>query len=358
MSEIKVEVLKHPTEEDWQWVKVLALNTVGQKYLMDKEMSLTLKKKYLKSEHSPIRYLHFVIRMEVPYYISVHFRTHKMGVEHFVQSQRNDRQDNYDRRKAPQDSPVSHIMYIDAPELMYIARKRLCGKADVDTQKVMRAIVREVLKTNPEFADVLVPNCQYLHECPEFQSCGRWSNPATKPEPAEEAKYEPTCLGRLLAFDTARIEPYVKEIANTGTIHILGPDDKSWARRCECMRSIFLEMARWLNEDSDVMVPEDFFESSSNVGAGLEFHAFCRKNKKGCRQKVELYVLQDMSTGGIQVRFRIMWPTRGVKPACIPEGSRMIYPGSLPEYDFPVTSASCVKIMRDLLESLPWNEKP
>lgn len=174
MSEIKVEVLQHPTEEDWQWVKLLALNTIGQKYLMDKEMSLTLKKKYLKSEHSPIRYLHFVIRMEIPYYISVHFRTHKFGVEHFVQSQRNDRQDNYDRRKAPQDSPVSHIMYIDAPELMYIARKRLCGKADVDTQKVMRAIVREVLKTNPEFADVLVPNCQYLHECPEFQSCGRW----------------------------------------------------------------------------------------------------------------------------------------------------------------------------------------
>lgn len=28
MEEFKVEILKHPTEEDWQWVKRLALNTV------------------------------------------------------------------------------------------------------------------------------------------------------------------------------------------------------------------------------------------------------------------------------------------------------------------------------------------
>ena len=27
--DFKIEVLKHPTEEDWQWVKRLALNTVG-----------------------------------------------------------------------------------------------------------------------------------------------------------------------------------------------------------------------------------------------------------------------------------------------------------------------------------------
>jgi hypothetical protein len=38
----------------------------------------------------------------------------------------------------------------------------------------MRMIKEEVLKTNPEFEDVLVPNCQYLRECPEFKSCGRW----------------------------------------------------------------------------------------------------------------------------------------------------------------------------------------
>ena len=137
-------------------------------------MSLELKKKYLKSEHSPIRLLNFIIKMEIPYYNSVHFVRHKFGVEHFVQSQRNDRQDKYDRKSAPQDAMVSHIMYINAQALMTMSHKRLCGQADLDTRKIMQTIVKEVLKTNPEFEDVLVPNCQYLHRCPEFFPCGRY----------------------------------------------------------------------------------------------------------------------------------------------------------------------------------------
>ena len=172
--DFKIEVLKHPTEEDWQWVKRLALNTVGKDYLMDKEMSIDLKKKYLKSEHSPIRSLPFIIKMEIPYCDSVCFVRHKMGAEHFVQSQRNDRQDKFDRYEEPQGHPVSHIMWVNAQELMFMARKRLCGMASKNAQKIMRMIRDEVLKTNPEFEDVLVPNCQYLHSCPEFKSCGRW----------------------------------------------------------------------------------------------------------------------------------------------------------------------------------------
>ena len=62
----------------------------------------------------------------------------------------------------------------NAQELMFMARKRLCGMASKNAQKIMRMIRDEVLKTNPEFEDVLVPNCQYLHSCPEFKSCGRW----------------------------------------------------------------------------------------------------------------------------------------------------------------------------------------
>lgn len=171
-SEFKVEILRHPTDEDWQWVKKLALNTVGKDYFMDNEMSLALKKKYLRSEHSPIRTLNFIIKMTIPYCNSVHFVRHKFGVEHFVQSQRNDRQDKYDRREAPQNAPVSHIMYINAQALMQMARKRLCGKADEDTRYIMNLIKEEVLKTNPEFEDVLVPQCKYLRGCPEFQPCG------------------------------------------------------------------------------------------------------------------------------------------------------------------------------------------
>lgn len=174
MPDYNVEILQHPTEDDWQTVKLLALNTMGKSYMKDKEMSQELKAKYLRSEHSPIRALQFIIKMEIPYYVSTHLVRHKYGVEHFIQSQRNDRQDKYDRDQAPQGALVSHIMLVNAQALMAMSRKRLCGKADITTQKVWRTVVKKVLETNPEFKEVLVPNCEYLHSCPEFQSCGRW----------------------------------------------------------------------------------------------------------------------------------------------------------------------------------------
>lgn len=180
--EFNVEILRHPTEEDWQWVKRLAMNTMGKTYLMDKEMSTELKRKYLISDHSPIRVLTFIIKMDIPYCDSTSFVRHKYGVEHFVQSQRNDRQDKYDRYEAPQGAMVSHIMYVNAPELIFMARRRLCGKASANCQKIMRMIVKKVIETNPEFDGLLVPNCEYLHMCPEFQSCGRWNPVAKKVE--------------------------------------------------------------------------------------------------------------------------------------------------------------------------------
>ena len=101
------------------------------------------------------------------------FSRHFIGVTHFVQSQRNDRQDNYDRTKAPQDATVSHIMYINAQELMFMARRRLCTQADVFTHKVMEEICRQVIILCPEFNGTLEPMCSYRGgRCTEFNCCG------------------------------------------------------------------------------------------------------------------------------------------------------------------------------------------
>ena len=167
----KVEVLKHPTDEDWLFCKQCTLNTIGK-------TTTTLptdewKKKLLKSEHSPIRTLWFAFKMEIPYWVSVHFCRHKM-CEHFVQSQRDDRTNNdIPRAQKPQGEMVSHIMYVNAQELMFMARRRLCMQASPETRKIMEMIVRLVLETNPEFEDVLIPMCEYQGKCPEFNPCGR-----------------------------------------------------------------------------------------------------------------------------------------------------------------------------------------
>lgn len=172
IKDFKVELLKHPTKDDWAWVKTCTLNTVG-KHMVNQPTD-DWKVKLLESEHSPIRELWFGIRMTIPYWVSVHFVRHHIGVNHYVQSQRNDRQSAYDRNKAPQDELVSHIMSVNGAELVQMAHKRLCGQASTETRAVMQMIVDEVLKTNPEFKSVLVPLCDYRNgKCTEFYCCGR-----------------------------------------------------------------------------------------------------------------------------------------------------------------------------------------
>ena len=177
MPEVSVEILRHPTDEDWRRCKMLAFNTIGRKYA-GSEVTDGWKRKILRSEHSPIRTLMFTIRMELPYWVSVHFCRHKYGVEHYVSSQRNDRQDKYDRTRAPQGAFVVHVMDINAAELMQMARMRLCRQASVETRMVMTLIRDAVIEVNPEFADFLQPKCVIHGGCNEFVPCGYWKEHA------------------------------------------------------------------------------------------------------------------------------------------------------------------------------------
>jgi len=167
-----VEILRYPTEEDWERCKMLAMNTIGKQWAG----VVTDKWKYdiLLAGHGPIRTLMLTIKMEIPYYISTCFVRHKYGVEHYVSSQRNDRQNKYDRRKAPQDSIVTHIMDVNAQELMQIAHMRLCGQATEEMREIMKDICHAVLKTNPEFKPFLRPKClaeNGIAKCNEFKPC-------------------------------------------------------------------------------------------------------------------------------------------------------------------------------------------
>lgn len=175
--DFNVEILKYPTESDWMWCKICTLNTIGKKTTTFP--SDEWKVKLLKSEHSPIRELWFGIKMEVPYYVSVHFVRHHIGVNHYVSTQRDDRvlrDDEIVRADLPQGQMVSHIMSVNAQELMFMSRKRLCRQAEETTQKVMKEIVNKAHITNPEFKEacVLVPNCVYRNgKCDEFFPCNK-----------------------------------------------------------------------------------------------------------------------------------------------------------------------------------------
>lgn len=166
----RVELLRHPTDADWERCKVLAMSTIGREW--SGAVGDEWKRKMLRAEHSPIRTLMFTVRMELPYWVSVHFCRHKFGVEHYVSSQRNDRQDAYDRNEAPQGASVVHVMDVNAQELMQMARMRLCGQASEETREAMQAVCVAVIGTNPEFRPFLVPKCVARGGCNEFRTCG------------------------------------------------------------------------------------------------------------------------------------------------------------------------------------------
>lgn len=65
MSDIKIELLKHPTDEDWLFCKTCTLNTVGKtSTVLPKDEWMV---KLAESEHSPLRELPYAFKLTIPY---------------------------------------------------------------------------------------------------------------------------------------------------------------------------------------------------------------------------------------------------------------------------------------------------
>jgi hypothetical protein len=138
-----------------------------------KQSKISLKRMY-QCEHSPIRTQIFFVRMyNIPSFVSVHFVRHKIGVDHFVKSNRSDSTGISDEQ-INRLTPVDHLMIVNAQSLINIARKRLCYKAHEETVKVMEAIKEEMFKIDKDLYPFLVPECSYRGGiCHELQPCGK-----------------------------------------------------------------------------------------------------------------------------------------------------------------------------------------
>lgn len=156
--------------DDWKVVKNHCRTTVNKKF-SEKDATDTFKKKLLIAEHSPIRLIEFDWSWEnMPYWVSTELSRHKH--EKFISSQRNDRQSNYDRNEARQDSPVKMDNYANMQQLIDISKKRLCHAATDEARSYMENFKYELAKTHPVEASVLVPTCIYSLGCREMSCCG------------------------------------------------------------------------------------------------------------------------------------------------------------------------------------------
>ena len=118
---------------DWEEVVNDCRMTVSKGEL-GHEPSKAFKKAILISEHDPIRDIEVKFRWaNIKYWIAMHWKTHIWRSR--TNTQRNDRQDNYDRNKAPQDFPVEFIGDANAQHLIDTMRKRLCFMAARETRE-------------------------------------------------------------------------------------------------------------------------------------------------------------------------------------------------------------------------------
>ncbi|OQY33003.1 MAG: hypothetical protein B6241_09190, partial [Spirochaetaceae bacterium 4572_59] len=164
ISEIKIK-------GSWRDVADSARTTINMKPGKG-EPSSSWKRRMLRCEHAPIRQLSISAKWtNLPYWVSVHFVRHKIGIEHFVRTQRSDRAGE-DRNSKSQDSPVEHEILATYQAIISISRKRLCSAASKETRQAWRLLLDEIRKLDPELYEVCVPDCVYRGWCMEYKSCG------------------------------------------------------------------------------------------------------------------------------------------------------------------------------------------
>lgn len=164
---MKTEILK--IKGDWEEVVNDCRVTVAKPPL-GKEPSDKFKRDILISEHDPIRDIEIKFRWRnIPYWIAMHWKTHIWRSR--TNTQRNDRQTSYDRRKAPQDALVDFVGDPNVQHLIDSWRKRLCRMAAPETREYAEDFKIVVHDPEPQISYVLVPNCIYRCGCPEPSGC-------------------------------------------------------------------------------------------------------------------------------------------------------------------------------------------
>ena len=155
----------------WREVADAARTTIGLEK-GEREPSSAWKRRMLLAEHSPICLLSVQWKWRaLKYWVSVHFVRHKIGIEHFVRTQRTDRT-GQDRDQITQSATVDHECLANAQAVINISRKRLCRQASPETTQAWQALLAALATTEPELASVCVAECVYRGFCPEIKCCG------------------------------------------------------------------------------------------------------------------------------------------------------------------------------------------
>jgi hypothetical protein len=160
-------------ENDWKDAKNKCRTTVNKVHT-ENEPDSKFKTNLLISEHSPIRLLKINWMWEkIKSWCATHWSRHKW--ECFISTRRSDRIGK-NRGILSQEELVMFEGEANAQHTIDSWRKRLCFQASPETREFAEDFKLTLKEIEPEWADVLVPNCIYRCGCPEFEECGYWNN--------------------------------------------------------------------------------------------------------------------------------------------------------------------------------------
>lgn len=170
---MRVQLVIYPNDRELAWVKECAIGTEGK--VIKTKPSDSWLYRLAVAKHSPIRELQYRFLIEdAPYWVLMELCRHHIGCEKYVQSSRNDRQNDFDRNAARQDTPRTMRFSCNLEALMTIAAKRMCSKATPEMQELVTQMCEQVAAVHPWTAGLFRPNCGWQHGyCHEMKPCGR-----------------------------------------------------------------------------------------------------------------------------------------------------------------------------------------
>jgi len=153
----------------WKDIKEAALTTIYLKPINNPDTKW--KKSILIAEHSPIRLLKINwIWQKIKSFVSVHFVRHKIGIEHFVGTQREDILKD-STLKNTRTVLIPHRCVANAQAIINISRKRLCQKAHAETILSWIEFLNSIKVDYPELYYTCVPECVYRGGCSQIRTC-------------------------------------------------------------------------------------------------------------------------------------------------------------------------------------------
>jgi hypothetical protein len=101
--------------------------------------------------------------------VQTHFTRHKVGVEWWTSTSREDRTGN---KRGSQTDPITLEGSANQQAIINISRKRLCANTSPETREAWIYFLDEIKPNHHELVQCCVPDCIYRGWCYEMVSCG------------------------------------------------------------------------------------------------------------------------------------------------------------------------------------------